>query len=69
MDDSHYGGAVLLGLSGLVIVAHGRSNPTAIRHAIRVAKHGVDQDILGKIQKGIEASELMATVAAGDPGL
>jgi phosphate acyltransferase len=69
MDDSHYGGAVLLGLSGLVIVAHGRSNPMAIRHAIRVAKQGVDQDILGKIQKGIEASESMTTVTAGDPGI
>lgn len=60
MDDSHYGGAVLLGLSGLVIVAHGRSNPTAIRHAIRVAKHAVDQDIIGKIQDGIEHSASFA---------
>jgi phosphate acyltransferase len=56
MDDSHYGGAVLLGLSGLVIVAHGRSNPMAIRHAIRVAKQAIEQDIIGKIQIGIEHS-------------
>jgi phosphate acyltransferase len=56
MDDSHYGGAVLLGLSGLVIVAHGRSNPMAIRHAIRVAKQAIEQDIIGKIQTGIERS-------------
>ena len=56
MDDSHYGGAVLLGLSGLVIVAHGRSNPMAIRHAIRVAKQAIEQDIIGKIQNGIEQS-------------
>jgi glycerol-3-phosphate acyltransferase PlsX len=56
MDDSHYGGAVLLGLSGLVIVAHGRSNPTAIRHAIRVAKQATEQNIIGKIQAGIDRS-------------
>jgi glycerol-3-phosphate acyltransferase PlsX len=56
MDDSHYGGAVLLGLSGLVIVAHGRSNPMAIRHAIRVAKQAIEQDIIGKIQTGVERS-------------
>ncbi len=56
MDDSHYGGAVLLGLSGLVIVAHGRSNPFAIRHAIRVAKQAIEQDLIGKIQKGVEQS-------------
>jgi glycerol-3-phosphate acyltransferase PlsX len=63
MDDSHYGGAVLLGLSGLVIVAHGRSNPTAIRHAIRVAKQAIEQDIIGNIQRGIEQSASMAGVA------
>jgi glycerol-3-phosphate acyltransferase PlsX len=63
MDDSHYGGAVLLGLSGLVIVAHGRSNPTAIRHAIRVAKQANEQDIIGKIQAGIERSAAVRKVA------
>jgi glycerol-3-phosphate acyltransferase PlsX len=57
MDDSHYGGAVLLGLSSVVIVAHGRSNAFAIRHAIRVAKQAVDQDLLTKIQRGIAAIE------------
>uniref|UniRef100_A0A7C1JLL0 Phosphate acyltransferase n=1 Tax=Caldilinea aerophila TaxID=133453 RepID=A0A7C1JLL0_9CHLR len=57
MDDSHYGGAVLLGLSSLVIVAHGRSNALAIRHAIRVAKQAIEQDVLTKIQRGIAALE------------
>jgi glycerol-3-phosphate acyltransferase PlsX len=66
MDDSHYGGAVLLGLSGLVIVAHGRSNPTAIRHAIRVAKQAIEQDIIGKIQKGIELSATKTGVAEAE---
>ena len=58
MDDSHYGGAVLLGLSGVVVVAHGRSNAFAIRHAVRVAKQSVDQEILAKIQKGISEVEI-----------
>jgi glycerol-3-phosphate acyltransferase PlsX len=53
MDDSEFGGAVLLGLTGLVVVAHGRSHANAIRHAIRVAKQASEQDILGKIQQGI----------------
>lgn len=64
MDDSHYGGAVLLGLSGVVVVAHGRSNAFAIRHAIRVAKQSVEQSILGKIQKGISDLEIESTEAA-----
>ena len=67
MDDSHYGGAVLLGLAGTVVVAHGRSSPTAIRHAIRVAKQASEQDILGKIQQGIEASASL--IAGADPEL
>ncbi len=74
MDDSHYGGAVLLGLSGLVIVAHGRSNPTAIRHSIRVAKQAIEQDILGKIQIGIENSATLTGMhfaggGAGEPDM
>lgn len=64
MDDSHYGGAVLLGLGGLVIVAHGRSNPTAILHAIRVAKQAAEQDIIGKIQTGIEHSATLTGINA-----
>ena len=67
MDDSHYGGAVLLGLSGLVVVAHGRSNPTAIRHAIRVAKQAIEQDIITKIQSVTELASEAEPVAAADP--
>lgn len=55
-DDSQYGGAVLLGLSGMVVVAHGRSKATAIRHAIRVAKQGVEQNIQTKIHEGVAES-------------
>jgi glycerol-3-phosphate acyltransferase PlsX len=55
-DDSQYGGAVLLGLAGMVVVAHGRSKATAIRHAIRVAKQGVEQNIQAKIQEGVAES-------------
>jgi glycerol-3-phosphate acyltransferase PlsX len=53
MDDSQYGGAVLLGLSGMVVVTHGRSKATAIRHSIRVAKQGIEQNIQVKIRDGI----------------
>ncbi len=66
MDDSHYGGAVLLGLSGLVVVAHGRSNPTAIRHAIRVAKQAIEQDIITKIQSVTGLASEAEPVAAVD---
>jgi glycerol-3-phosphate acyltransferase PlsX len=44
-----YGGAPLLGLRGNCIVAHGRSNRTAVRNAIRVAAAEVREDVVGKI--------------------
>ncbi|HVA41116.1 MAG TPA: hypothetical protein VNF49_10665, partial [Candidatus Binataceae bacterium] len=37
LDPSEYGGAPLLGLNGVTIIAHGSSNPHAIRNAIRAA--------------------------------
>lgn len=37
VDYSEYGGAPLLGVKGVVIICHGRSNDNAIRNAIRVA--------------------------------
>jgi len=37
LDPSEYGGAPLLGLGGTTIIAHGSSNPRAIRNAIRAA--------------------------------
>ena len=37
MDYSEYGGAPLLGVKGVCIICHGRSNANAIKNAIRVA--------------------------------
>ena len=38
VDYSEYGGAPLLGVKGVCIICHGRSNANAIKNAIRVAK-------------------------------
>ena len=47
LDYSEYGGAPLLGIKGITIVCHGRSNANAIKNAIRVAdefcKHNVNR--------------------------
>jgi glycerol-3-phosphate acyltransferase PlsX len=49
LDYSEYGGAPLLGIKGISIVCHGRSNANAIKNAIRVAhefcKHNVNDTI------------------------
>lgn len=64
MDDSEYGGAVLLGLAGIVVVAHGKSNANAIRNAIRVAKQGVEGDLPGKIETAVAQDKVHAPMAA-----
>jgi glycerol-3-phosphate acyltransferase PlsX len=69
MDDSQYGGAVLLGLDGIVVVAHGRSRANAIRHAIRVAKQGIEQNLLRKIADGIKPATNSVTGQVDDTAL
>ena len=53
LDYSEYGGAPLLGVRGVCIICHGRSNANAIRNAIRVAKefseHQVNQLIAAEL--------------------
>ena len=51
VDYSEYGGAPLLGVKGVCIICHGRSNANAIKNAIRVAA----QFSSGKINDRIES--------------
>jgi len=51
VDYSEYGGAPLLGVRGVCIITHGRSNANAIKNAIRVAAEFAD----GRINERIEA--------------
>ena len=39
LDHSEYGGALLVGLNGISVVSHGRSNAKAIKNAIGLATH------------------------------
>ena len=49
VDYSEYGGAPLLGVKGVVIICHGRSNDNAIRNAIRVACEAVTERVGDRI--------------------
>ena len=54
-DYAEYGGALLLGISGICIIGHGSSSAVAIKNAIRVAlesnQQHVNQSILQEIKK------------------
>jgi glycerol-3-phosphate acyltransferase PlsX len=49
LDPDTYGGAYLLGLRGLAVIAHGNSSRHAIANAIRLAARGVEHDITGRL--------------------
>ena len=53
LDYADYGGAPLLGVNGVVIIGHGRSNARAIKNAIRVAGEEVENKVNEKIVEAI----------------
>lgn len=59
LDPRQIGAAPLLGINGLVFVAHGRSDPVALTNALLRAKQAVESDLLlnikGAIQEGMSA--------------
>jgi glycerol-3-phosphate acyltransferase PlsX len=62
VDYSEYGGAPLLGVRGVCIICHGRSNANAIKNAIRVAKEFSD----GRVNQRIEEELRGKAREAGD---
>lgn len=53
------GGCLLLGVNGVVVIGHGRSDATAVYHALRQAARCVDTEVIEHLR-----SQLMAPVAA-----
>jgi phosphate acyltransferase len=49
LDPDTYGGAYLLGLRGLAVVAHGNSGRRAIANAIRLAARGVEHGVVARL--------------------
>jgi glycerol-3-phosphate acyltransferase PlsX len=50
IDWREFGGAPLLGIDGVAVVAHGRSDARAIKNAIRVTRDAVENKLVGKIR-------------------
>jgi glycerol-3-phosphate acyltransferase PlsX len=56
IDWREFGGAPLLGIDGVAVVAHGRSDALAIKNAIRVARDAVQNQLVGKIRAEVGKS-------------
>jgi glycerol-3-phosphate acyltransferase PlsX len=64
-DYEEVGGAPLLGVDGVVIIGHGRSNARAVRSALRVAANTVDKRVVDAIELGLTSLPQPKTSAVG----
>jgi len=53
IDYSTYGGALLLGVDGIVVIGHGRSDKNAVANAIGLAGRAMDADVNRHIEQGL----------------
>jgi glycerol-3-phosphate acyltransferase PlsX len=61
LDAAEYGGALLLGVKGVVIVGHGRSSATAVESAIGLAHRFSVGRLVERLEGGIAAIPMSAT--------
>ena len=64
LDYSEHGGAPLLGLDGVCIIGHGRSNAKAAANAVRAAKEAVDAAVVDSIRDSITGAQEERAVTA-----
>jgi glycerol-3-phosphate acyltransferase PlsX len=62
VDYAQYGGALLLGLKGVMIIGHGRSDATAVANALWQGTQALDKGVNAAIQRTLAAAP--ATPAA-----
>jgi glycerol-3-phosphate acyltransferase PlsX len=54
IDYSEYGGALLLGVNGVVIIGHGRSDENAVANALSLGARALDADVNAHIVSGLQ---------------
>ncbi|HEY8677795.1 MAG TPA: phosphate acyltransferase PlsX [Candidatus Dormibacteraeota bacterium] len=55
-DWREFGGALLLGVNGVTVIAHGRSDARAVFNAIRVARDAVDREVVATFASAFSGS-------------
>lgn len=58
LDHTEYGGALLVGLNGISIVAHGRSNGVAIKNAIKLGSNISESAFISQVKEYFERNNL-----------
>ncbi len=66
-DWREFGGALMLGVNGVAVVAHGRSDARAVRNAIRVARDAVERGIVATIAGAVAGTKTASAGASPGP--
>lgn len=66
LDYTEYGGAPLLGLDGMCIIGHGRSNARAVASAVRAAKEAVSGGVVQTIREYVTSADERRACAVGE---
>jgi glycerol-3-phosphate acyltransferase PlsX len=67
LDYDAVGGAPLLGVNGVTVIAHGSSSPKAIKNAIRVAAEAARKNLIAQIAGGMRSVPEIEEVAGAAP--
>jgi glycerol-3-phosphate acyltransferase PlsX len=67
IDPETYGGAYLLGVRGISVIAHGNSSGRAIRNALRVAARGAEHGIVERMAQRLGDRTPASDLQDGDP--
>lgn len=67
VDYAEYGGAPLLGVNGICIISHGRSDSRAIYNAVKAAARAVNADVVGRIRGTLAMAAVAAEPAEPEP--
>jgi phosphate acyltransferase len=65
VDPERPGGAYLLGLRRLGVVAHGRFTRRGFQRAIEVAAHGVEEDVINAVRSALAVAGALRSPAVG----
>ena len=64
LDPNTTGGAILLGLRGVAVVAHGRSSADGIANAVRLARRAVDERMVERTASALSEAGAMRSAPA-----
>lgn len=64
VNQDEFGGALLVGIKGVCVIAHGGSKHTAVKNAVRVAKDMVAAQVVDKIESVLKNNNGSSTSAS-----